>query len=209
MADAERNEDEPATRSPSGPDVRTPGSGLDPQIEAAAAGDRAAAEALLRALLPRIRNLVRYLLRGDSMVDDVAQNVMIEVLRSLPRFRGDGSLEAWADRICVRVTLSAARRRRTERVRRSEAAAEIETATTRGSVAPPPDTFVNRRQAVALLDELPAEQREALVMHHVAGMSVPEIADHLGVPFDTAKSRLRLGIRKLRDAHRRRETVPG
>jgi RNA polymerase sigma-70 factor (ECF subfamily) len=177
----------------------------DHRIEAAANGDRKAAEAVLRQLLPRVRNLVRYLLKGDALVDDVAQNVLMEVLRSLPRFRGEGSLEAWADRICVRVTLAEARRRRSERRRRADAAPEIEVATTRGSSAPPPDAYLARRQAAALLDRLPPEQREAVVLHHVAGLSVPEMAEELGVPFDTAKSRLRLGVGKLRAVQRRQD----
>lgn len=172
---------------------------IDPRVTRAVAGDRDAAESLLRDLLPRIRNLVRYLVRGDDQVDDFAQNVMIEVLRSLPNFRGEGSLEGWTDRICVRVTLSQAKRARAERRKREAAAPELAVVTTHGSRATAPDDYVTRRQAIALLDALPPEQREALVLHHVVGLSVPEVAESLGVPFDTAKSRLRLGLRKLRD----------
>lgn len=172
---------------------------VDPRIERAAAGDRQAAESLLRDLLPRIRNLVRYLVRGDDQVDDFTQNVMIEVLKSLPGYRGEGSIQGWTDRICVRVTLSQAKRTRAERRKREAAAPELAVVTTHGSRAAAPDDFLARRRVAAMLDALPAEQREALVLHHVLGMSVPEVADSLGVPFDTAKSRLRLGLRKLRD----------
>src|SRR5436853_381984 len=49
-----------------------------------------------------------------------------------------------------------------------------------------------------VLDGLPDAQRQALVLHHVVGMSVPELAAELGVSFDTAKSRLRLGMERLR-----------
>src|SRR5262245_38204484 len=45
--------------------------------EAAARGDRKAAEALLRALLPRVRNLVRYFVRGDAEVDDISQEALV------------------------------------------------------------------------------------------------------------------------------------
>lgn len=173
---------------------------VDPRIPRAAGGDRQAAESLLRDLLPRIRNLVRFLVRGDDQVDDFAQNVMIEVLRSLPNFRGEGSLESWTDRICVRVTLAHAKRARAERRKREAAAPELAVVTTHGSRAAAPDDYVDRRALARLLDGLPTEQREVLVMHHVVGLSVPEVAESLGVPFDTAKSRLRLGMRKLREA---------
>jgi RNA polymerase sigma-70 factor (ECF subfamily) len=54
---------------------------------------------------------------------------------------------------------------------------------------------------VRFLDAIPSEQREALVLHHVVGLSVPEIAEDLAVSGETIRSRLRLGIAKLR-AHR-------
>src|SRR4051794_36187591 len=86
----------------------------DPRVSAAAGGDRAAAEALCRELLPRVRNLVRYLLRGDSRVDDVAQEALIAVLRGLGTFRGEGRFESWVDRVVARTTFTALRRIRAE-----------------------------------------------------------------------------------------------
>jgi RNA polymerase sigma-70 factor, ECF subfamily len=46
---------------------------------------------------------------------------------------------------------------------------------------------------------LPDEQREVLVMHHVLGLSVREIAEELATPFETVRSRLRLGMARLRN----------
>src|SRR3569833_2933678 len=86
----------------------------DPRSGAAAAGDRAAAEVLCRELLPRVRNLVRYLVRGDSHVDDIAQEALIAVLRGLGTYRGDGKFESWVDRIVARTTFAALRRLRAE-----------------------------------------------------------------------------------------------
>src|SRR3954452_23115062 len=85
-----------------------------PRIAAAARGDRAADEPLCRELLPRVRNLVRYLLRGDSRVDDVAQEALIAVLRGLGTFRGEGRFESWVDRFVARTTFTALRRIRAE-----------------------------------------------------------------------------------------------
>ena len=50
---------------------------IDARIAAAAGGDRGAAQSLCRELLPRVRNLVRYLVRGDARVDDIAQEALI------------------------------------------------------------------------------------------------------------------------------------
>jgi RNA polymerase sigma-70 factor (ECF subfamily) len=62
------------------------------------------------------------------------------------------------------------------------------------------DEYVLRRQVAAQLDELVAEQREALVLHFTAGMTIPEIAEMTGAPVETVRSRIRLGKAALRSA---------
>jgi RNA polymerase sigma-70 factor (ECF subfamily) len=168
----------------------------DPRIAAAAAGDREAAHALLLELVPRVRNLVRYLARGDGEVDDMAQLVLVEITRSLATYRYEGSLNAWADRITVRRALRYLRERRAERGKLLSASFELSTVVSPGER---PDHYAERRRLVQCLDRLPREQREVIVLHHVVGLSMPELAEELQVPFETARSRLRLGMRKLRD----------
>lgn len=167
----------------------------DDRIDAAARGDRAAAQALCREILPRVRNLVRYLIRGDAHTDDVAQEALIAILRGLPTYRGDGRFESWVDRIVARTTFASLRRLRG---RPEEHAREI--VDEAAPDAPRGDTYVLRRQVVAQLDGLPAEQRHALVLHFSAGMTVPEIAELTGAPQETVRSRIRLGKAALRDA---------
>jgi len=165
-------------------------------VRLGAQGDREAQQALLTALLPRVRNLVRYFTRSDADVDDIAQRALIELVRSLPGYRGEGAVEAWAHRITARVALRHVRRRRLEWRRRTEHAVDLSIVR---DVDAPPDEYLARREAITWLDALPPEQRDAFVLHHVAGMSVPELAELLRVPFETARSRLRLAARKLRE----------
>jgi RNA polymerase sigma-70 factor (ECF subfamily) len=169
---------------------------VDPRVRAAAAGDRVAARELLLTLLPRARNLVRYLVRGDSEADDLAQDGLIAVLRGLATFRGEAPFESWADRIVVRTTFAGLRRRRQESAERMHAEAELRHASSEGAK---PDDYAERRRAVALLDLLPLEQRHAMVMHHVLEMSIPEIAAEVGAPVETVRSRLRLARARLRE----------
>jgi RNA polymerase sigma-70 factor (ECF subfamily) len=61
-----------------------------------------------------------------------------------------------------------------------------------------PDEYLSRRHAIRLLDLLPTEQRQVVVLHHVMEMSVPEIASELAIPFETVRSRLRLARQRLR-----------
>jgi RNA polymerase sigma-70 factor, ECF subfamily len=200
---AERTE--PAARAAGAPEGREPGNQAaapsrriaadDPRIAAAAGGDRGAASALLGELLPRTRNVVRFLLRGDTEVDDFAQNALIEVLRSLGGFRGESTFTTWADRITVRTVLRQLGRRQREREQRIHAEPELRSlhGTTEAG-----EDYAARRRLARVMDTLPDAQRQALVLHHVVGMSVPELASELGVSFDTAKSRLRLGMERLR-----------
>ena len=185
-----------ATRFPVDP-AADAAAGPDPRIALAAGGDRRAAHELLSELLPRVRNLVRYLIRGDSDVDDMAQLSLIEILRGLGSYRGEGSFHAWSDRIVVRTTLGHAKRRRAERGQREAAAPHLRAVREPGER---PDAFIQRHELARLLDALPDEQREALILHHVVGLSAPEVAEELAIPFETARSRLRLGMRKLREA---------
>ncbi len=165
-------------------------------VEAAAGGDRRAAEQLLRALLPRVRNLVRYFVRGDTEVDDLSQEALVAILRGLPSYRAEGSVSSWSDRIVVRTVFA--------HLRRTRASERLHVEYTTDLVPVPSGEsahgFLARRRAVRALDELPHDQRVVLVMHHVLGLSVREISDELEIAFETVRSRLRLGMARLRSA---------
>ena len=155
--------------------------------------DRETLTAIATQLLPRVRNLIRYLIHGDQDVDDVAQEALLAVLRGLPTFRQEGSLESWADRIVARVTFTWLRRRKPQR----QFSLDVEDASADDCTLP--DEYLRRRRLVALLDQLPHEQRYALVLHHVVGLSVEEIALDTAAKLETVRTRLRLGKRRLRE----------
>jgi len=178
------------------PQDEAAGRGIEVLAGEARRGDRAAAQELLRRVLPRVRNLCRYLVRGDGDVDDMAQQAMVAILRGLPTYQGTGTFQAWADRITAREAIRMAKKLRAERDARRHAAPDLRVV--RGPDAKP-DDYLKRREVARLLDGLPDEQRHVVVLHHVMGLSVPEVARELDLPFDTAKSRLRLAMKKLRD----------
>jgi RNA polymerase sigma-70 factor (ECF subfamily) len=171
---------------------------VDPRVLATVAGDRESAQSLLTELLPRVGNLVRYLIGRDADVEDITQRALVEILRSLHTFRGDSQLTTWSDRIAIRTTLSHMKRRRVVAARQSDIAAELNIVQEKQG-GDSPERYLARQQAMRALDELPEEQRAAVVLHHIVGMSVPELADQLDVPFETVRSRLRLGLHKLRE----------
>jgi RNA polymerase sigma-70 factor (ECF subfamily) len=173
----------------------------DARIEEFLGGDRDAGEQLLLELLPRVRNVVRALVGRDSDVDDIAQQVMVEVIRSLGSFRGECALAGWVDRITVRVALAHARSTR--------ARVLVETPTVDGELEAHADLvvlpsaggerYVQKRHAVTMLDQLPLAQKTAVVLHYVLGFTINEIAAHERTSAETVRSRLRVGMGKLRD----------
>lgn len=169
---------------------------------AAIAGGRPEVEALFIALLPRVRNLVRYLVRGDREVDDLSQEALVCVLKALPSYRGDGPFRSWADRVVARSVF-----RRLKSVRRLDRASEPlgeqqDEAVDSSTAGADHHRYVERRRLVARLDTLPEVQRTALVLHHVLGMTVAEVASELSTPQETVRSRLRLGRERMRHSLR-------
>ena len=146
-------------------------------------------ERLFTNLLPRVRNLVRYLVRGDRDVDDLSQDALVAVLRGLSSYRADGGFYAWADRVVARSVFAALKRRTQNSLSQLDKVQLDQLDSAEGT----PDTdFMLRRQLAALLDQLPLEQRTTLVLRYVLGFSTKEIAREWDVPEETVRSRLRV-----------------
>ena len=143
-----------------------------------------------------------YRVLGDaSRADDVVQDVFMRVWRKPERFdRSRGELGTY---------LRLMARSRAIDLYREEAAAGRATDRLKVAVVdtPPredarPAVEVEREESRAAvreaLHELPPSQREAIVMAYWGGMTADEISRRIGVPLGTAKSRIRLGLTKLR-----------
>jgi RNA polymerase sigma-70 factor (ECF subfamily) len=143
-----------------------------------------------------VRNLVRYLIRGDREVEDVVQEALVALLRGLGSYRAEGPFRSWADRVVARTTFSWLGRRRAHEQRELASLEANPAADEAGEV----DEYLSRRTLVEALDSLPFEQRHALVLHHVLELSVPEVAEETRAPVETVRSRLRLGRLRLREA---------
>jgi RNA polymerase sigma-70 factor (ECF subfamily) len=165
---------------------------------AVAAGRAECTPELFTRLLPRVRNLVRYLVRGDRDVDDLSQDALVCIYRGLKTYRAEGSFNAWADRIVARSVFAARRKVSVLPVAQKDQDADTFGAGPNAGATPEQESYVLRRQLVTVLDRLPDAQRQAFVLHHVLGMAVGEIAAELGIPEETVRSRLRVGRGQLR-----------
>ena len=138
---------------------------------------------------------LRRIFGPDADVDDVFQAVFVEVLRSLPSFRGTANLSTWIHRITLNVAYQHMRVRYRERER---CAADTDLDEICGGDGH--DTLERqhaRRQLYAALDALPAKQRIAVVLHDIEGYTLKEIGALLGRPLQTVASQVRVGRRSI------------
>jgi RNA polymerase sigma-70 factor, ECF subfamily len=176
-----------------------------PELDAVASGEPLSLEALVRTELPWIRRRLRSLFPPRLDLDDLEQQVLLNVHRNLHTYRGDGSLRAWIDRITVRVGFKHVRRVRAREQREQLLIEELQD----GRSWLTSEAFFTRRLLRQLLAGLPPAQRRAVLLHHVFGFEVSEIATDQGVPTETARSRLRVGMQKLRSRARLRDAAIG
>jgi RNA polymerase sigma factor (sigma-70 family) len=181
--------------------VREPDEDLSDLARVAAAGDRRAAHALLLKVGPAMLRAARRVLgRRTGDVEDVVQEAMQALIDALPRFKGQCTVSHFAWRVTVLTAL--ANRRRLDL--RAQWAAEPTEAGIEDVVDHPATADAallrGRREALsALLDELPPDQAEVLVLHTAYGFTIEELAGSIGRPVETIRSRLRLAKRVLRD----------
>ncbi|MDD9943948.1 MAG: RNA polymerase sigma factor [Myxococcales bacterium] len=178
-------------RHRNGPPSSPASSDLAQLLDKARDGDEEAMHQLVLRVLPRVRNAVRYLVRGDH-IDDLVQDVLVTILQRLDSYAGTGRFEAWVDGVTLRVVLG--RTRSLRKLERRRAAVDADDVRLLHSG----ERYATTRQLARALDQLPEAQRTALVMHHAFGLTAPEIGKQLRVPHETVRSRLRHGMGQLR-----------
>jgi RNA polymerase sigma-70 factor (ECF subfamily) len=134
-------------------------------------------------------------LRDSSLAEDAVQEAFITVWRTAGTYISDrGKPQTWLLTLVHRRAVDLVRR---EQRRRTPGAVEEPPAT---PAAEDEATLRDRRRAVqAALSQLPADQREALELAYYGGLTQSELAEQLGVPLGTIKSRMFAGLRRLRD----------
>jgi RNA polymerase sigma-70 factor (ECF subfamily) len=139
-----------------------------------------------------VRATARAVLRGDADVEDVVQETWSRALVRSPR--APGALRAWLGRIARNAAIDL-RRRRARRARREAAVAKPEAARSVEEIVLREEA---RSRLVAALVALEEPYRSTLVLRYYDGLSVADVARRSGVERETAKTRLRRGLERLR-----------
>ena len=174
--------------------AREDGAQVRDVVEQAMRGDREAFRMLVVQASDRLFAIAARILRDADLAEDALQVALTTAWRQLPTLRDPDRFEAWVRRLLVHACYAEARRQRSW-------AANVRVLPVDGPAAP--DTLVSVVDRDALdraFRRLTIEQRAVFVLHHHVGLPLVEVADTLGIPAGTARSRLHYATRTLRAA---------
>ncbi|MEU6460261.1 ECF RNA polymerase sigma factor SigK [Streptomyces sp. NPDC047065] len=174
-------------------------SDVDVLLTRAATGDEQAFAGVYDALAPSVMGLAFRVLRDEAQAEEVTQDVMVEVWRTAGRFRPErGAAKSWV--------LTLTHRRAVDRVRSVAAgrARELRTGERErdrpfDAVAEEVEGREERRVVFRCLAQLAEHLRLPLVLAYYEGLTYAEVADSLTTAPGTIKSRMRQGLRRLRE----------
>jgi RNA polymerase sigma-70 factor, ECF subfamily len=173
-------------------------------VQRCASGDQAAFSELVYEHQRMVVQLAMNLLGDRDEALDLSQEVFLRVFRTITRFRGQSSLRTWIYRIAVNQARNRhrfwRRRHRADQVSLDEHLAAHGDFVSEGD-ATPERVLAQKELATRLqaaLDRLPFDQRTAIVLREIDGLSYDEIAFSLGVAVGTVKSRLTRARQALR-----------
>lgn len=171
-------------------------------VIALARGDRGALGALWDRHARQVYSLAVRMLRDPGWAEEVVQDVFLRLWREPEKYDpARGELRRWLLTVAHHAAVDGLRGRRgTARTR--DAGPEPLEAMTQGGEDPDESVWRNMRAewVRAAVSELPDTQREVIELVYFEGWSQSEVAENTGQPLGTVKSRLRLGMRKMRDS---------
>jgi RNA polymerase sigma factor (sigma-70 family) len=162
-------------------------------VEQAIRGDHDAFSELVRLSSRKLYAVATLILRDKTRAEDATQEALVAAWRDLSGLRDPDRFDAWLHRVLVRECYREAKRER----RRIEVEGQIRPVT---EAADPGLATADREELERGFARLPVDQRTVLVLHHYVGYSFPEIAETLGIPVGTAKSRVHRAASAMRAA---------
>lgn len=175
-------------------------------------GDESCLKLLISRHQKRVFSYIMMVVRDRHLAEDIFQDTFIKVIQTLKRgsYNDEGKFLPWVLRIAHNLVIDHFRRQK--RMPMVDAGEEVDIfdilVLRQGNVE---DRLVKGQLRIDLrnmIEQLPQEQREVLVMRHYMDMSFKEIADFTGVSINTALGRMRYALINLRKMFDKKELVP-
>lgn len=158
---------------------------------------------------PRVYHVARRLLSSDVDAEDVTQDVLLQVVRKLPTFRGDAAFPTWLHRITVNAALTHRRRRAVREEHRLHDPLDLlleEQSCQAGMrywTLGPEDQILHQESQLLIkraIEQLPEIYRSVFILSDIEGQPNAAIAQSLGLTLPAMKSRLHRARLLLREA---------
>ena len=170
-------------------------------VEAARDGDHEAFEALASAAGDQLYRFAWLVLGDTQQAEDAVQDAIVRAWQGLPELRDPERWEAWLHRLIVNACADQGRRQMRQSV-------EVRMVRLEPVAGDDVRSVDDHDQLARGFRRLKPSQRAAVVLHFYLGLSVPEVADALGVPVGTAKSRIHYAVDAMRAALEADERTP-
>jgi RNA polymerase sigma-70 factor (ECF subfamily) len=154
-------------------------------VERVQSGDKKAFELLVSKYQRKLMRLVSRLVRDQAEAEDVVQEAFIKAYRALPQFRGDSAFYTWL----YRIGINTAKNYLVTQGRRAPTSTEADAE----DINTPESMMATKQIAETVnvaMDALPEELRMAITLREIEGLSYDEIAEAMGCPIGTVRSRI-------------------
>ena len=166
-------------------------------------GDQRAISQLIERHTPRVRDYIRMMVKDRDVADDIMQETFIKVVRVIDdgRYADNGKFLSWVLRIAHNQVIDYIRANKNSKAVNESDAGYNMLGTLRFAESTVEDRMISQQietDVRRLVDMLPDEQREVVMMRYYSGMSFQEIADQTEVSINTALGRMRYALINLR-----------
>lgn len=164
-------------------------------------GDKDALECFYERYATQVFSLTRYMLKDEAIAEEITQDTFMAVWQKASTFKANrGSPKGWLMSIAHHRVIDHTRSAKRARASMDRMAQEMASLEKLYQVRTEDEAFrsIERQEIAKALESIPEAQRTVILMSYFQGYSQSEIADILDQPLGTVKTRIRLGMQKLR-----------
>lgn len=166
-------------------------------------GDQASLELLINRHKNRVYTYIYLMVRNQHLAEDIFQDTFVKVIKSLlqNKYRDDGKFVSWVTRIAHNLIIDHFRKEKQLIVVSNDAYESTIFNTKKLAEKNIEDSIIDEQiteDIRKLIDYLPEDQKEVVILRHYAGLSFKEIAEHTNVSINTALGRMRYALINMR-----------